>query len=205
MEEGFFPYIPPLRRKGESLKNLTRNLTLTAALSALAFVGMLLQISFGFIMPSFGFLKFDFSEAFCLIGGFVCGPLWGLLVVFIKTFLHFTLDGDWIGHSINFVSVGSMTLVASLFWQWAKNKPNKWTYVITGLIVAIITRIIVIIPTNWFFITNTFYSTFFPTKEALSAYLITVVPTFNSIQGLISSLVFIPLFTISQFIIKKEE
>lgn len=205
MEEGFFPYIPPTRRKGESLKNLTRNLTLTAVLSALAFVGMLLQISFGFVMPNYAFLKFDFSEAFCLIGGFVCGPLWGLLVVFIKTFLHFTLDGDWIGHSINFVSVGSMTVVASLFWLWGKNKPNKWAYIMTGLIVAIIVRIVIIVPTNWFFITNTFYSSFFPTKEALNAYLITVVPTFNSLQGLLSSLLFLPLFTISQSIIKKEE
>lgn len=205
MEEGFFPYIPPTRRKGESLKNLTRNLTLTAVLSALAFVGMLLQISFGFVMPNYAFLKFDFSEAFCLIGGFVCGPLWGLLVVFIKTFLHFTLDGDWIGHSINFVSVGSMTVVSSLFWLWGKNKPNKWVYVIAGLIMAIIVRIVIIVPTNWFFITNTFYSSFFPTKEALNTYLIAVVPTFNSLQGLLTSLVFLPLFTISQSIIKKEE
>lgn len=187
------------------MKNLTRNLTLTAVLSALAFVGMLLQISFGFVMPSYAFLKFDFSEAFCLVGGFVCGPLWGLAISFIKALLHFATDGEWVGNTINFIATGTMTVVASLFWQWGKNKPNKWAYVIAGLIVAIIVRIAIIVPTNWFFITNTFYSSFFPTKEALNTYLIAVVPTFNSLQGLLTSLVFLPLFTISQSIIKKEE
>ena len=175
-------------------------------LSSLAFVGMLLQISFGLVMPAYSFLKFDFSEAFCLIGGFVCGPVWGLAVAFIKALLHLSLDGDWIGHSINFIAVGSMTLVASLFWQWGKNnQKHRWTIITIGLLSAIIARVIIIIPTNWVFITNTFYSTFFPTKELLTVYLTTVVPTFNSIQGLVTSIVFIPLFAISQTLIKKEE
>jgi len=206
MEEGFFPYISPDWRKGDILKNnFTRNLTLSAILSALAFVGMLIQISFGIVMPAYGFLKFDFSEAFCLIGGVVCGPLWGLAIVFVKTLLHLSLDGDWIGHSINFFAVGSMTVVASLFWLWAKNRSNKWLIMSFGLITAVIVRILVIVPINWFFITNTFYKTFFPTDEALKVYLVTIVPTFNGIQGLFSSLIFMPLLGIYQSMFNKEK
>ena len=50
-----------------------RYMTMTAMLSAIAFVLMMLEFSIP-IMPSF--IKLDFSELPALIGSFAMGPFW---------------------------------------------------------------------------------------------------------------------------------
>jgi riboflavin transporter FmnP len=166
---------------------------------------MYLQISFGYIMPAFPFLQFDFSEAFCLIGGFVMGPLWGLGIVLLKNILHFSIDGNWVGHISNFIAVGTMTVVSSLIWTSAKKKQNIWPLIIIGLTIGVLIRIIIMIPANWLLITTTFWKENFKTAQDLNYYLIAVVPTFNGSLGTLSSILFVPLLKIYQSIIKKEE
>lgn len=67
--------------KPQSLK-----ITTTALLCAIAVVLQYAEVPLPF-MPSF--IKLDFSDLPELIGAFVCGPLAGVLIAFIKTF--FTL------------------------------------------------------------------------------------------------------------------
>ncbi|MBR4941280.1 MAG: ECF transporter S component, partial [Clostridia bacterium] len=60
----------------------TRKLVITAIMSALAFVLMLLEFSVPFVIPDF--IKFDFSELPALICAFAVGPIWGGAVCLIK-------------------------------------------------------------------------------------------------------------------------
>ena len=62
-----------------------RNLTVTAVLSAVAFVLMLLDFSVP-IMPSF--IKMDISEFPALLATFALGPVYGGAVCLVKNLLH---------------------------------------------------------------------------------------------------------------------
>ena len=62
-----------------------RYLTVTAMLSAVAYILMFLDFSVPF-MPAF--IKMDLSELPALIGSFAMGPLCGVVVCLIKNVLH---------------------------------------------------------------------------------------------------------------------
>ena len=66
-----------------------RYMTMTAMLSAIAFVLMMLEFSIP-IMPSF--IKLDFSELPALIGSFAMGPLSGTVICLIKNLLHLPMS-----------------------------------------------------------------------------------------------------------------
>ena len=65
-----------------------RKMTVTAMLSAVAFVLMFLDTAVPF-MPSF--IKLDLSELPALIASFALGPVWGVIVCLIKNLLHLTM------------------------------------------------------------------------------------------------------------------
>ena len=56
---------------------LLRKLTVTAIMTAVSFVLMLLEFATPFTP---GFLKFDFSDLPAIITAFTFGPLWGVAV-----------------------------------------------------------------------------------------------------------------------------
>ena len=62
-----------------------RYITVTAMLSAVAFILMFLDFSVPF-MPAF--IKMDLSELPALIGSFAMGPLCGVIICLIKNLLH---------------------------------------------------------------------------------------------------------------------
>ena len=62
-----------------------RSMTVTAMLSAIAFVLMFLDTAV-LIMPNF--IKLDVSELPALIATFALGPVYGVIVCLIKNLLH---------------------------------------------------------------------------------------------------------------------
>ncbi len=67
-------------------KETIRALSVTGIMSACGFILMTLEFPLPFIIPSF--IKFDFSELPALITSFAFGPLYGILVCFVKNLLH---------------------------------------------------------------------------------------------------------------------
>ena len=65
-----------------------RYLTVTAMLSAVAYILMFLDFSVPF-MPAF--IKMDLSDLPALIGTFATGPVGGILIALIKNILHLTV------------------------------------------------------------------------------------------------------------------
>lgn len=83
-------------------KAAIRRITVTAILTAMAFVLMYLEVPLPFMPP---FLKFDFSEIPVLVGAFALGPVWGIVIELLKNLIHlpFTQTAG-IGELSNFIT-----------------------------------------------------------------------------------------------------
>ena len=83
-------------------KAMIRRITVTAILTAMAFILMYLEVPLPFMPP---FLKFDFSEVPVLVGAFALGPVWGIVIELFKNLIHlpFTATAG-IGELSNFVT-----------------------------------------------------------------------------------------------------
>ena len=72
-------------------KNTTHNLTVAAMLSAVAFILMFIEFPIPMLIPSF--VKMDFSDLPALLGAFALGPVYGVVVSFMKNLLHIIIKG----------------------------------------------------------------------------------------------------------------
>jgi riboflavin transporter FmnP len=98
----------------------TQNLAVTAMLSAAAFVLMYMEITVPF-MPSF--VKFDFSDLPALLGAFALGPLYGIVIEFMKNLLHLLVSQSmFIGELSNFILGSVFTFTAGLIYKRKKTK-----------------------------------------------------------------------------------
>lgn len=79
--------------KQGGMNTKVRYITVTAMLSAVAFVLMYLEIAIP-IMPSF--IKFDFSDLPALLGSFALGPVCGVLICLIKNVLHLAFSKQYV-------------------------------------------------------------------------------------------------------------
>ena len=111
-------------------KTMTTKLTVAAMLTAVAVVLQYIEFSIP-IVPSF--LKFDFSDLPELIGAFVLGPLWGVIICFLKNLIHipFGTSGS-IGELSNFILGASLSVTAGLIYKYNKTKKGALVACIIG-------------------------------------------------------------------------
>lgn len=123
-----------------------RKITVTAILSAIAFVLMFLEISIP-IMP--GFIKLDFSELPALIAAFSMGPISGVAVCFFKNLLHlFMSSTGGIGELANFLIGIFFVLPAGLIYK----KMNSRKGALIGSLVGAAAIAIASVPINYFLV-----------------------------------------------------
>ena len=98
-------------------------MTMTAMLSAIAFLLMFLEFSVP-IMPAF--IKMDLSELPALIGAFAMGPVSGAMICLIKNLLHlFMTTTGGVGELSNFILGAVFVVPAGLIYQkWKGRKSN---------------------------------------------------------------------------------
>ena len=97
-------------------------LTVTAIMTALGVILQTLEFPIPSLIPSF--IKLDFSELPALITSFAYGPLWGILVCFIKNVIHVLFGSSMgIGEISNFILGAVFVGVAGLVYK--KNKSIK--------------------------------------------------------------------------------
>jgi len=140
-----------------------RMMTVTAMMSAVAFVLMMFDMSTP-VMPTF--IKLDFSELPALIASFSMGPLSGVMVCLIKNLLHLlmTTTGG-IGELSNFVLGACFVLPAGLIYKKWKNKRAA----IIGALVGAALMAIVSVFSNYF-VMYPFYYSLMPKEAVLAAY-----------------------------------
>lgn len=140
-----------------------RYITVTAMLSAVAFVLMFLDFSVPF-MPAF--IKMDLSELPALIGSFAMGPMCGVLICLIKNLLHlFMTSTGGVGELSNFVLGVLFVLPAGLVYKRKKRKKTAiWGSLLGAFIMALVS-----FPSNYFFI-YPIYENFMPREVIVAAY-----------------------------------
>ena len=102
--------------KTRKLEGNIRKLVMTAMLSAVATVLLILNFPIPLMPP---FIKFDFSELPALIASFSMGPFWGVLVCFIKNLINLLIKFETfgVGELSNFLLGVSLVLPAGLIYR----------------------------------------------------------------------------------------
>lgn len=150
-----------------------RYLTVTAMLSAVAYILMFLDFSVPF-MP--GFIKMDLSELPALIGSFSMGPLCGVMICLVKNVLHlFITTTGGVGELSNFILGVAFVLPAGLIY---KHKKTRKTALAGSLLGAVIMAVFSVF-SNYFLVYPVYYN-FMPEDRILAAYQL-ILPSMKSI------------------------
>ena len=150
-----------------------RYMSVTAMLSAVAFILMFLDFSVPF-MPAF--IKMDLSELPALIGAFSMGPVCGILICLSKNVLHlFITTTGGVGELSNFLLGVAFVLPAGLIYR---HKKSRRSALIGSLLGAVIMGVFSVV-SNYFLVYPVYYN-FMPEEAVLGAYQV-IVPSMKSI------------------------
>ena len=158
-----------------------RSMTVTAMLSAIAFVLMFLDTAVPFV-PNF--IKLDVSELPALIASFALGPVYGVVVCLIKNLLHlFITTTGGVGELSNFILGVAFVLPAGLIYYRKKTKKNA----ILGAFVGAFLMAAISFPSNLFIVYPVYYN-FMPKDVIIGAY--QAVAPFAEIKSIEQCLLF---------------
>lgn len=140
-----------------------RNLTVTAMLSAVAAVLMLISFSVP-LMPSF--IKLDLSELPALLASFTLGPIYGAAVCLVKNLINlpFTTTGG-VGELCNFLLGALFVLPAGVIY--ARHRSMKGA--IVASLVGALSMALFSFPVNLYLIYPV-YTRFLPIEAILGLY-----------------------------------
>lgn len=149
-------------QKKSSIQNV-RMLTMTAVLSAIAFV----LAFFEFPVPlSPSFARMDLSDLPALIGAFAYGPAAGILIELVKNALQLlTSSTGGIGELANFIMGSSFVVAAGLIYKFHKTKK---TAMIACLIASVVMGIVAAI-VNYFILLPVFEA-FMPLDQLIASF-----------------------------------
>ena len=158
----------------------TTKLTKMAMLAAISVVLVLLiRIPY----PPAPFLVYDPADIPIFIGAFAFGPLAGLALTFIVSFIQaFVLGGDGlIGFFMHFVATGTFVVVAGYIYKKNKTRKNAVIGLVCGTIIMTVSMLL------WnLLITPIFLGV---PREAVIAMLGTVILPYNLLKAGINSIV----------------
>ena len=127
-------------------KNHIRELTVTAMLSAVGFVLMMIDFSLPMFIPYF--VKMDVSELPALLASFSLGPVYGVAVCLVKNILAAIFHGSTggIGEVCNFLLGAAFTATAGLIYKYRKSRKTA----AIGALVGAVVMALVSVPVNYF-------------------------------------------------------
>lgn len=126
------------------------------SIQTLCFVGLfgaLSAILMLFKVPLFfapAFMKLDFAELPCLIGGFMFGPVAGVAIVLVKLILNLLLNGTdsmYVGEISNLLLSGTFVFCASFLYH--RRKTKKWA-AISMTVSVILTGLVAVLSNTYF-------------------------------------------------------
>ena len=106
-------------------RSRTHKLTVTAMLSAVAFVLMFIEFPIPALIPSF--VKMDISDLPELLAAFSLGPVYGVAVTLLKNLLHILFKGTssaYVGELCNFLLGSVFCLAAGFIYQLKKSRKS---------------------------------------------------------------------------------
>ncbi len=124
----------------------TARLTLTAMFGALAAVLMLFSFPIFFTLP---FINLDISDVPVILGTYMLGPLWGIVIAFVKIALNFVLNGTTtvgIGELANLLFTLAYILPAGIIYRYRRTRQGAVLSLIAGTLIASAAAVIL----DWF-------------------------------------------------------
>ena len=128
-------------------RSRTHKLTVTAMLSAVAFVLMFIEFPIPALIPSF--VKLDISDLPELLAAFSMGPLYGVAVTLLKNLLFILLHGTssaYVGELFNFLMGSVFAFSAGFIYQRKKSRKSA----LIGSIVGAALMALISVPLNYF-------------------------------------------------------
>lgn len=146
-----------------STQPLSHKITVTALLSAIAFILQYIELPV-FFMP--GFIKFDFSDLPALLAAFSLGPVYGVVTELIKNLVHLPVSNSaMIGELSNFILGAAFVFTAGLIYK--KDRTRKGA--LLGSIIGAAVMAVVSLPINYY-VVYPIYENFMPLENIIGAY-----------------------------------
>ena len=160
--------------KIKSRKDLIRHMTTIAIFSTLSII---LYLTLKFNLPIFpSFLKVNFSNLPILLGGFLLGPIEGLMIIIIRTIVVLPFSGTFfVGELADLIISSSIMLISSIIY--IKNKTRKGA--IIALVLSVITWVIIGCVANYFILVPAYVTLFFGGNVDAFLPLLSVIPNIN--------------------------
>ena len=159
-------------------RNRTHKLTVTAMLSAVAFILMFIEFPIPALIPSF--VKLDISDLPELLAAFSLGPVYGVAVTFLKNLLHIVFKGTssaYVGELCNFLLGAVFSLVAGSLYQRKKSRKSA----LIGAIIGAVLMAIVSVPMNYYVVYPAYVVCYGMPLEAIIGMYQAILPSADSL------------------------
>ena len=159
-------------------RNRTHKLTVTAMLSAVAFILMFIEFPIPALIPSF--VKMDISDLPELLAAFSLGPIYGVAVTFLKNLLHIVFKGTssaYVGELFNFLMGSVFAFSAGFIYQWKKSRKSA----LLGSVVGAALMAVISVPLNYFVVYPAYVVCYGMPLEAIIGMYQAILPSADSL------------------------
>ena len=159
-------------------KDTTHNLTVAAMLSAVAFILMFIEFPIPMLIPAF--IKMDFSDLPALLGAFALGPVYGVIISFMKNLLHIVIKGTstaCVGELSNFILGAIFSAVAGYLYKHHKSRKTA----IIGVVAGAVAMGVLSVPSNYFVVYPAYVQFYHMPLEAILGMYQAILPSADSL------------------------
>ena len=159
-------------------KDTTHNLTVAAMLSAVAFILMFIEFPIPMLIPAF--IKMDFSDLPALLGAFALGPVYGVIISFMKNLLHIVIKGTstaCVGEFSNFILGAIFSAVAGYLYKHHKSRKTA----IIGAVAGAVAMGVLSVPSNYFVVYPAYVQFYHMPLEAILGMYQAILPSADSL------------------------
>lgn len=154
---------------------LSHKITVTALLSAIAFILQYIEIPIPLMPP---FIKFDFSDLPALLAAFSLGPVYGVVTELIKNLVHLPVSSSaMIGELSNFILGAAFVFTAGCIYKRKKTRKGALMASIAGSVVMAA----VSLPVNYFIIYPLYGTILHFTSDAIVAMYQAILPSVRNL------------------------
>ena len=163
-------------------KNTTHDLTVAAMLSAVAFILMFIEFHLPMLIPSF--VKMDFSDLPALLGAFALGPVYGVVISFMKNLLHIIIKGTstaCVGELCNFMLGAAFSATAGFIYKHHKSRKTAILGALAGAVAGAVAMALFSVPSNYFITYPAYVQFYHMPLEAILGMYQAILPSADSL------------------------
>lgn len=139
------------KSKSASMKKASdrrsHNIVMAGMLSAVAFILMFIDFPIPLLMPAF--IKMDISDLPELLGAFALGPVYGIVISFVKNLLIILIKGSTTactGELANFLLGAVFSFTAGIIYKLNKNRHGA----LIGAVAGAVAMAVLSVPINYY-------------------------------------------------------